>query len=329
MGSKLDDLTTLLKQAPATVILQTHDVPDPDAIAAAFGLQYLLQQRGIHATIIYNRVIEKTDTKKMLELFDIEVTEFDSRVQLCQNDWAVLIDSQKGSGNVLDLPTRAIAVIDHHNLRPNSNWLFADIRPAVGSCSTIIAEYFFDNNVPIPKPIATALLYGIFIDTDYLLRAVSDLDALMFYKLHSLADRQQLLKLRSSQLSRQELALYAAGFANVEIYGQLGFLELGLANDSLIGAANDLLLSVSEVEVAICYSVRQSDVKISVRSSNPAIKANELAQCMVTGLGFGGGHSHMAGGLIPVENLPAGKGPGLLIRYRSIAFMEQLELLNS
>lgn len=324
MSSKLEKLIQLLRRAPARIILQTHDVPDPDAIAAAYGLQYLLGQNGINASIIYNRVIEKTDTKKMLELFRIDVHAFDTQMNICESDWTVLIDSQKGSGNILDLPSREVAVIDHHNLRSGCTWEFADIRPEVGSCSAIIAEYFFENSIAVPTLIATALLYGIFIDTDYLLRAVSELDILMFYRLHSLADRQQLLRLRSSQLSREELAIYAEGFRTAEIYGQLGFLQLAVANDSLIGAATDLLLSVVEVEVAVCYSIRQDDIKISVRSSNPRIKANELARCLVDGIGFGGGHHHMAGGLIPRENLPAGKSPDLLIRYRGIHFLEQL-----
>ena len=39
MTTKLTELVDLLKNAPDEIFLQTHDVPDPDAIGAAYGLQ--------------------------------------------------------------------------------------------------------------------------------------------------------------------------------------------------------------------------------------------------------------------------------------------------
>ena len=35
------------------VYIQTHNFPDPDAIASAYGLQKLLELRGVRATICY------------------------------------------------------------------------------------------------------------------------------------------------------------------------------------------------------------------------------------------------------------------------------------
>lgn len=40
--TRLDNLVDLLKKAPDDVFIQPHNVPDPDAIAASFGLRYLL-----------------------------------------------------------------------------------------------------------------------------------------------------------------------------------------------------------------------------------------------------------------------------------------------
>ena len=49
--TKLDELVTQINREH--VYIQTHNFPDPDAIASAFGLQELLKLRGIHATICY------------------------------------------------------------------------------------------------------------------------------------------------------------------------------------------------------------------------------------------------------------------------------------
>lgn len=44
--TKLDRLVELLKEAPDEVFIQPHNVPDPDAIAASFGLQQYYDPAG-------------------------------------------------------------------------------------------------------------------------------------------------------------------------------------------------------------------------------------------------------------------------------------------
>ena len=81
-------------------------------------------------------------------------------------------------------PHDEVAVIDHHEFCGDKGYRFMDIRPEAGSCSAIIADWFFENNIEPPRHVATALLYGIFMDTDNLTRGVSDIDINMFYKLY-------------------------------------------------------------------------------------------------------------------------------------------------
>ena len=45
--------------------IQTHNYPDPDAVASAFGLQYFLRQHGVDAVICYDGTVDKLSTKKM------------------------------------------------------------------------------------------------------------------------------------------------------------------------------------------------------------------------------------------------------------------------
>lgn len=62
--TKLDELVTQINREH--VYIQTHNFPDPDAIASAFGLQELLKLRGIHATICYKGKIDRYSTDKPL-----------------------------------------------------------------------------------------------------------------------------------------------------------------------------------------------------------------------------------------------------------------------
>jgi nanoRNase/pAp phosphatase (c-di-AMP/oligoRNAs hydrolase) len=324
--SRLEDLVAILKAAPGAVFIQTHDVPDPDAIAAAFGLRYLLSMSGVDSKIVYDREFEKIDARRMVELLGIEMSLASEVASIDIEDWIVIVDGQHGNANIVDLGCVPVAVIDHHqrcDAEPaRGEYRFSDIRPDNGSCSSIIAEYFQVAGEVPPRFVATALMYGIFIDTDNLTRGVSDLDAEMFWRLHSFADADLIRKLRGSQITLRDLASYAEAFRTVEAYGRIGFLRLEGADDSLVGAANDIVLSVDEIDASIAFSVRPDGVKVSVRSRVDDIRADELSRAVVRDIGFGGGHSHMAGGFIPIDRLPKGKSIETLIKHRAISYIE-------
>jgi nanoRNase/pAp phosphatase (c-di-AMP/oligoRNAs hydrolase) len=329
-ATKLETLADLLAQAPDEVFIQPHNVPDPDAIAASAGLQYLLAQKGVRTVIVYDREIEKADSIRMLELFGIEMAPAKSVATLGVEDWALLVDGQKGGGNLSDLPTDEVACIDHHEYRPDParvgkdpGYRFQDIRPEVGACSSIVAQYFFENRIEPPRKIATALVFGIMKDTESLTRGVSELDVEMFYRLYRHADPNLIKALNGAQLTKADLDRYAEAFRSVEVYGGIGFMRLDTPDDSLLGAAGDIVLSLDTVDVVVAYSIRENGVKLSLRSETESVKANALARFMLEGRGYGGGHDHMAGGFLPADKIPADRSLDTFLRHRAILFVEE------
>jgi nanoRNase/pAp phosphatase (c-di-AMP/oligoRNAs hydrolase) len=320
--TRLDRLARILKDAPDEVFLQPHNVPDPDAIASSLGLQYLLAEKGVETKIVYDQEIEKVNSVKMLELFDVPMIPANKAYTLGEEDWAVLVDAQKGNANITDLPTDEVAVIDHHEYRGNKGYRFEDVRPEIGSCSAIIADYFFENRMVPPSKIATALLYGIFMDTDNLTRGAHELDIEMFYRLYRLADIALVAELRGNEISLYDVHHFAEAFKTIEVYDELGFLKLTSVGDSLLGAASDIILSVVGINIVVAYSVRDAGVKLSVRSINKKIKANDLVRHLVTDVGVGGGHEHMAGGFIPAEKLDRARTVDTFLKHRAISFFE-------
>lgn len=321
-ATRLDTLAALLKEAPDEVFIQPHNVPDPDAIAACAGMQHLLLQRGIKAQVVYDREIEKADSLRMLGLFGIEMVLATSVASLGKEDWALLVDGQKGAGNLSDLATDEVACIDHHEYRGSQGYRFEDVRPAVGACSSIVAQYFFENHIEPPRRLATALVFGIMKDTEGLTRGLSDLDVEMFYRLHHFADPSLIKTLNGAQLTKADLDRYSEAFHSVEVYGRLGFMRLDAPDDSLLASAGDIVLQLDTVDVVLAYSVRPSGIKLSARSEVPGIKANALVRSILEGLGFGGGHDHMAGGFLPVEKVPQGRSIDTFLRHRAILFVE-------
>ena len=321
--TKLDQLANLLKEAPDEVFIQPHNVPDPDAIASSFGLQYLLKTRGIETVIVYENEVEKANSLKMLELFGIEIRPAAEVATLGEEDWTVLVDVQKFNSNVTDLVTDEVACIDHHELNgKDGGCRFLDIRPECGACSSIITEYFIENEIEIPRNVATALLYGIFMDTDDLSRGVSELDINMFYHLYHLSDISLITQLKGNQISQNDLADYARAFQTVEVYDEIGFLYLDNCNDSLLGAAGDIVLSIAGVNIVVAYSPRPEGIKFSLRSIDETISAEKLVKYILKGKGFGGGHKTMAGGFLPTKNLEENRSIHTFVRHKVLSRLD-------
>jgi nanoRNase/pAp phosphatase (c-di-AMP/oligoRNAs hydrolase) len=323
--ARIHELVDLLKQAPDEVFVQPHNVPDPDAIASSFGLQYLLAQLGVPAVIVYEDEIEKANSVTMLQAFEIDMRHSAEVHTLGAEDWTVLVDVQKENANLTDLVTDEVACIDHHQYSGNKGYRFEDVRPEIGSCSAIIADYFRDAGMEPPTNVATALIYGILMDTDNLTRGMSSLDIDMFYSLYSHVDMTRISELKANQLSLGDLKDYAQAFETVEVYDEIGFLRLENANDSLLGAASDIVATVSGVNVVVSYSVRDAGVKYSTRSVTPRVSAGMLVRHIIEGHGIGGGHDSMAGGFIIREQFPADRSVDTFTRHRAIRFVESVQ----
>ncbi len=320
--SKIKTLVEILREAPDEVFIQPHNVPDPDAIAASFGLHRLLAHYNIDAPVVYEDKIEKANSRKMLDIFGIEMKHARDVASLGAEDWAVLVDVQKDNSNVTDLATDEVACIDHHRYNGPKGYRFEDVRPEVGACSSIIADYYTEAGVTIPDAVATALLYGIMMDTDGLTRGMSTLDIDMFYRLYRLVDISFINELKANQISTDDLKLYAQAFETVEVYDDIGFLSLESPNDSLLGAASDIVTTIADVNVVVAYSKRPAGIKFSTRSVNPKVSAAELVRAIVEGYGIGGGHDSMAGGFLDTTRFPNSRRVDTFARHRAIAYVD-------
>lgn len=300
------------------VYIQTHNFPDPDAIGSAFGLQRLLQRYNIPTKLCYDGKIDKLSTEKMLELLHIEMLSAEQvGPELREDDCIICVDSQKNAGNITDFVGDEIAAIDHHPTYVEVKYRYADIRK-VGACSTIIAQYYQDRGITPDPAAATALLYGIKMDTMNFTRGVTEDDIHAFMYLLPYIDRQVMGLMEHSKIEFQDLKAYGAAIENVRVYGYYGFSHIPFhCPDAMVATLSDFILSLVEVEVAVIYCTRADGYKFSVRSEREDVDAGELTHRALDGLGDGGGHATMAGGLIPAKNVALlGNYPDDFLRER-------------
>ena len=172
--------------------IQTHNFPDPDAIASAFGLQHFLNYHGIKADICYDGKIERLSTRKMFDTFHIDILSKEDLDDMKKEDFIVTVDSQKYNTNLTDFIGDEVACIDHHPTVIACEYAYKDVR-RVGACATMIAEYFYLTNTPMSRDVAAALAYGIKMDTDDFVRGTTKLDVDMFAYIYPMADVESII----------------------------------------------------------------------------------------------------------------------------------------
>ena len=303
MRNKIDHLIELCKGYP--VYIQTHNFPDPDAIASAYGLQKLLEVYGVESKLCYDGRIDKLSASKMLDTFRIQMSPYEKLVgDMKESDRIICVDTQKHAGNVTDFIGDEIACIDHHPTFVSMDYGYQDVR-ITGACATLIAEYYsLSGNVP-DKNVATALLYGIKMDTLNLTRGVTELDIDMLGFLFPCCDQKLLSSLERNNMEFTDLKAYGAAIENIELYDKIGISCVPFScPDAMIAILSDFILTLIEVEVSIVASFREDGIKLSVRSEDPQIHSGDLLHKALSGIGNGGGHASMGGGFISKERVP-------------------------
>lgn len=283
------------------VYIQPHNFPDPDAIASSYGLQQLLKLCHVDATVCYQGKIERYNTKYIIDKLGITFTKaIDISDTLLDNDEVILVDAQKHNANVDRIKGKAIASIDHHPTFAAAHYRFADIRPEIGACASIIASYFFENELPMDKETALALTFGIRSDTAKLSRGVSQLDMDMLNRMFPICDNDTIYYLENSELEFSDLSAYAKAIESIELYdGDVAFAFAGAGcPEALVALVSDFILSLIEVDFAVVYSRKETGLKLSVRCSN-GLNSGLITARALEKLGSGGGHQVMAGGFVP------------------------------
>lgn len=287
-----------LLQNEKSVFIQTHDFPDPDAIAAAFGLQYFLRVSGITSTLLYEGELQTNPIEKMIRECGIDMHNTNETV-LTENDSIIVIDGCVGNKNVSHATGKIVAVIDHHQGGNAEDVPFIDIRSEYGSSATIISEYLQEQHIPLTVSVATALAIGIHTDTNSFRRRTHTQDIAAYAFLFDKIDQQCMSMILRNNVHQDELVIYQQALNHVRIDGAFAFYYYpDQCPQNLLGILADFFLAIAEVEYVVLCAKRGNHIIFSVRSERPEWNAGRSIKEALRGIGAGGGHKDMAGGII-------------------------------
>ena len=312
-----------LKNQPR-VFIQAHDFPDHDAVSSAFALSELLALEGIASHIIYNGSIDRSSIHTMIDTCNIQITHWqDSDIH--KNDITITVDGCIGEKNMLDTPGIEIAVIDHHQVTPPSDLWYSDVRPEYGACASILVEYYQELGHDLPAPVATALHIGLNIDTAHLTRGYSASDIEAFATLHANSNTHIVNKICKNTLESKDLTGFKDLLDAATIHHRVAFAYLEQCpSKNILGILGDFMIAVEEIDAVIIAAHMHNKIHVSLRSEIAEFDVAALVRKVLNNdkLGFGGGHSHMAGGVIIHRDIIEAPSPAETV---STLFFDNIE----
>lgn len=303
MTSQLDALLEALDATPNILILP-HNNPDPDAIASAVAVQYLInKQLGRRSRIRYKGFIGRAENRALVKFLRNPlhpITDTDV-------DWAdalVLVDNQPGAGNsASDGSLPVAAVIDHHPLlRTTSMATVVDVRSNLGSTATILTNYLQEATLPVSSSLATALFYGIKTDTLGLVRGASEADIAAYLYLQPYVDINALISIETAQVPADYFAQLDTAVREARVYQDVVIAFIGaMSYPDLASEMADLLLRLEGMQWSVCMGAHNGMLSVSVRTRRRRGGAGKLVQAIVQKDGTAGGHGMMAGGQLSLD----------------------------
>jgi nanoRNase/pAp phosphatase (c-di-AMP/oligoRNAs hydrolase) len=300
-GSRSQRLQRTLRSIDETLAIVTHDNPDPDAIASAVALAGLAERVGLECDIVYYGEISHQENRAFVNVLDLELTKLEDDVAPDANGIALVDHARPSVNDQLPPDTTVDVLIDHHPPRGSIQARFADVRTEVGSTSTILVDHLSRLGHPIDETLATALLYGIRIDTDGFTREVSIADYEAVGQLITAVDESALSTIESPSVTADTLETLARAVRNRNVRGRVLTAGVGPnADRDAIAQAADRLLDLDGIETTLVYGYTEETIFASARARGADIDLGETLRAAFDRIGNAGGHVDMAGAQIPM-----------------------------
>jgi nanoRNase/pAp phosphatase (c-di-AMP/oligoRNAs hydrolase) len=305
MGQAKGPLVSLLDAVEGSkpLVILPHDNPDPDALASAAALQYIVRQLGEQDSVIgLGGIIGRAENRAMVKYLNINLVPIRD-IELTKDTRIALVDTQPGrSNNSLPPEFRPSVVIDHHpSYGPCEGIPFVDLREDYGATSTILTEYLRDSQLEVESKIATALFYGINAETQDLGREATPADVAASHFLYPYANKRRLGRIENARVPREYFRSFRDAIEGAVIYDKVVMSDLGdVLYPDMVAEVADFLLRLDEVEWALAMGTYKRALHVSLRTTDREANAGEVLQ-KVLGSRSAGGHDMIAGGKLRID----------------------------
>mgnify|MGYP000002911921 FL=1 len=307
-GSRFRSLRRVLTDLDGPLAIVMHDNPDPDAIASAIALKRLADLADTTAELCYFGSISHQENRAFVNLLEIELTNLKEGADLSEFGGFALVDhSRPGVNDQLPAETPIDIVIDHHPPREPVEAAYVDLRSDVGATSTLLIEYLQQSAIRIDETVATALLFGIRVDTDEFRREVCETDFEAAAALLPAANLGTLQRIENPSMSPETLETIGCAIRNRARHGPVVITGVdGLRSRDALAQAADRLLNIEDVTTTVVYGIDEGTIYVSARTRGADLDIGEALRDAFGPIGSAGGHADMAGAQIEAGSFEYG-----------------------
>ncbi|CAB49177.1 DHH family phosphoesterase [Pyrococcus abyssi] len=327
-----------IKERTDSLLIVMHDNPDPDSMASASALAVIAQSVGLRPQIVYGGDITHHQNRAMVNVLGMEFKKvLRGSYEIKRYDAIAIVDAQP-NGNITILDDddlkRVEIIVDHHQILQNlreklSPNCFVDIRTDVNATSSIMVEYLKALEIPITDTLATALFYGMYIDTKKFSKLSRvDISAIEF--LTGKVNYELLDKIEFPDISTETAEILARAILNRKMYKNVIISNVGfIANRDAIAEAADFLLRLEGITTVLVFGIVDDRIEISARTRDVRVNIGKVMKEAFGEIGSGGGHAQMGGARIPLGIFKLAKDKTSLLRLVEEAITEKfLEALG-
>lgn len=282
------------------VAIFTHHSPDIDAMSSMMGIEFLFRKKyGAECSKFYTGRISHPQNIALDNLLDAgmqPITEYEPDSYCLR----VLIDTIPINAGI-ETDVDFDVVIDHHPDLPNGEFKGLAINLKAGSCAATVYELIVESGVEFngdndyDVKIATALIAGIYTDTDHMLSVdTTEFERNAFGGLAEVADTDNLRKIifykRPKAWIDAKSQAYKNAYIDDEGYAIVGMSFLPEKHWDLLADQTDEMVQWDTCHTAIAFAVIGTDTLVGcVRSVNPSITVKEVCKKLAGNHGQGGG----------------------------------------
>ncbi len=278
---------------------------DPDALAAALAVKKLLRYKAKSVTIAHPNEIRRVNNQEMVARLKIPLVRLkDVNPDLYTKK--VIVDSQPDHLPVFEKISFDV-IIDHHPAKMEWDCPVVDIRPEYGATATMMVEYLRAAGIKPSVALATALFYGIKVDTENFERKSVLADGISFRYLFNIANRDLVRKFELTDLRRSELKYFHTALASLKFSKGRYYSHIGrVSSPDVLVIIADFLNHVGGVDWVFVSGIHGEKLVVIFRCDGYRKSAGKLATKTFGELGSAGGHKGAARAEVPLKNLDLG-----------------------
>ncbi|MDY6968056.1 MAG: hypothetical protein SVR08_05310 [Spirochaetota bacterium] len=292
MDNNFEEITNKLInviQKYRSILIFIKGSPDPDVIASSFALKIICDRYNVKSDIVALSATSLPQNKAIIDELNIPIRFEKSINNISHYNAYSILDYQSVYVQGISEKIPCAIHIDHHEaIEELVKAEFALIMQDVGSVSTIMTIILenlgYDNIKHLITKVSTALLYGIYTDTDGF-KLASDLDYKAINYLSPYYDRTIIKNVVDLPFSEEMINYIGEAIRNQEIYKDWVITGIGYLDESqrdYIAIIADFLLSREKVTTVIVFAAIEKNKKTrltldaSIRTKDKNIDLNNM-----------------------------------------------------